>query len=58
MGFTITLPSNSSGEVYPNNTISNFTTYLPQEIQLDTEYEVALTEMQYTNSFYNVNEDS
>ncbi len=57
MGFTITLPSNSSEGVYPDNTISSFQTYLPQEISLETEYEVALTEIQYTNSFYNLPED-
>ncbi len=57
MGFTITLPSNSSEGVYPDNTISRFLTYLPQEIPLDSEYEVALTEIQYTNSFYNLPED-
>ncbi len=57
MGFLITLPSNSSEGVYPDNTISRFQTYLPQEISLDSEYEVALTEIQYTNSFYNLPED-
>ncbi len=58
MGFLVTLPSNSSEKYYLTNTISNFKTYLPQEISLDSDYEVALTEIQYTNTFYNVNEDS
>ncbi len=57
MGFLVTLPSSSSESTFPDNTISNFTTYLPYEISLDGEYEVALTEIQYTNSFYNVPED-
>ena len=57
MGFFVTLPSNSSEGVYPDNTISKFQTYLPQEISLDNEHEVALTEIQYTNSFYNLPED-
>ena len=47
-------PSNSSSQSFPNNTISNFNTYLPEEISLDGEYEVALTEIQYTNTFYNI----
>ena len=54
MSFTITLPSNSSLDTFPFNTISNFNTYLPKEICLDSDYEVALTEIQYTNSFYNI----
>ncbi len=58
MGFTVTLPSNSSEGYYPDNTISSFKTHLPEEISLETEYEVALTEIQYTNSFYNLPEDS
>ena len=58
MGFLITLPSNSSEKFYPDNTISNFNTYLPEEISLETDYEVALMEIQYTNTFYNVYGDS
>ncbi len=57
MGFLITLPSNSSEGMYPDNTISRFQTYLPQEISLESDHEVALTEIQYTNSFYNLPED-
>ena len=57
MGFLVTLPSNSSESTFPENTIANFTTYLPQEITLDGEYEAALCEIQYTNLFYNVPDD-
>ena len=53
--FFVTLPSNSSMDVYPDNKISHYTTQLPQEINLqDSEYEVALVEINYVHSFYNV----
>lgn len=54
--FYITLPSNASMDIYPNNKISHYYTQLPQEINLqgDGEYEAALVEINYVHSFYNV----
>ena len=45
--FYITLPSNSSISYYPDNTLANFRTKLPQPIHLDVSYEVALTEIHF-----------
>ena len=41
----VTLPSNSSMNFFPNNTLSSFTTKLQHQISLDGLYEVALTEI-------------
>ena len=48
--FYMTLPSNASMKIYPNNTVAKYTTQLPTNIELDGEWEVALTEIMYNNS--------
>ena len=57
MGFILTLPSSSSANYFPNNTLHNYTTQLPQLISLESEYEVALMEIQYTNNLFNIPRD-
>ena len=52
--FYLTLPSNSSMDFYPNNTLANYTTKLPQLFDLNGEWEVGLSEIQYPISWYNV----
>ena len=47
MSFYVTLPSNSSMDVYPNNTLSKFSTKLKTPIKLEGHYEVALVEIMY-----------
>lgn len=39
---------------FPDNTVAEFTTKLPEPINLDGEYEVALVELIFPHSFYNV----
>ena len=51
MSFYVTLPSNSSMDLYPQNTISAFTVSLKEPIRLETNYEVALVEMTYKHSW-------
>ena len=51
MSFYVTLPSNSSMDLYPSNTISQFTVALKEPIRLDSNYEVALVEMTYKHSW-------
>ena len=46
-GFYVTLPSNASLHVYPNNKIWSFRTKLAKPIVLDEPYEVGLIEFQY-----------
>ena len=54
-GFYVTLPSNVKGVV--ENTIGNYTTYLPSPIILDSDWKVAITEIFYTNSWYNLKKE-
>lgn len=54
--FYITLPSNASMKLYPDNTLSEYTTHLARRIVLaEDDWEVALTEIQYPILFSNVN---
>jgi len=43
--FHLTLPSKSSMDYYPENTVARFTTKLPSNIDLDGEWEVGLSEI-------------
>ena len=42
--------------IFPNNTLSDFKVHLPKSLELQGEYEVAIAEIFYTNSWFNVNE--
>ncbi len=52
--FYVTLPSNSSFAYYPNNTLNDFTTKLFKPIDLPGEWEVALTEISFPLTYYNI----
>ena len=52
--FSIVLPSNSSMNVYPDNMTTHFSTYLPQQIDLDGEWSVALAEIQIPTTMHHV----
>ena len=56
--FYIFLPSNVSSGDYFENKIGNYTTKLSTRICLQDSYEVAMTEISYTKSWYNLQEDS
>lgn len=50
-GFYVTLPSDDCMDSFPNNTLAQFKTLLPQAIYLlDGEWEVCLPEMMYPNA--------
>ena len=51
--FYLTLPSNVDIPSFENK-ICDFTTYLPTSLHLTDHYEVALVEMTYTKSWYNI----
>lgn len=57
MDFYIVLPSNTPTPSDFENTLAHFKVTLSQTINLDAEYEVALAEIGYTKSWYNVPED-
>ena len=56
--FYVHLCSTDSVATYPTNSCSNFTNLLAKPIDLSRGYEVAVIEMQYTNSLYNVTANS
>ena len=55
--FAVELVSNASFDCYPNNTLSSFTNFLPEQINLDGEWEVAITELSYPSLYQNITED-
>ena len=55
--FYLHLPSNSSLDKFPDNTLTEYRVGLPQNITLEGEWEVALTEIQYPHSLNNIRAD-
>ena len=45
--FYMTLPSNASMKIFPDNKKSDYTTLLSNNISLNGEYEVALTNISF-----------
>ena len=52
--FYLTLPSNASMHIYPDNTLSDFSIQPPQPIELNGDWEVSLKEIQYPRTWNNV----
>ena len=52
--FYLTLPSKSSMNYFPNNTLTHYTTKLPKIMDLNGTWEIGLAEIQYPHSWYNV----
>ena len=56
--FYVHLCSSDSIKTYPDNKCNNFVNLLAKPIDVSQGFEVAVVEVQYTNSFYNVTENS
>ena len=54
--FTIEWVSNASGQLFPDNTLSSFTNFLPEQLNLDGQWEVAFSEISYPSMYQNVTE--
>ena len=54
--FYMTLPSNASMKLHPDNTLAHYITDLPHRIHLTGEWECGLAEIQYPHTWYNVTE--
>ena len=54
--FTIEQVSNASFNCYPNNSLTSFTNFLPEQIHLKGEWEVAISEISYPSLYQNVTE--
>ena len=54
--FTTELVSNASAQLFPDNTLSSFANFLPQQLNLDGQWEVAISELSYLSMYQNVTE--
>ena len=54
--FTIELVSEASGELFPDNTLSSFTNFLPEQLNLEGQGEVAISEISYPSMYQNITE--
>ena len=52
--FIIELVSNASSELFPDNTLSSFTNFLPDQVNLEGQWEVAISEFSYPSMYQNV----
>ena len=52
--FTIELVSNASGELFRDNTLSSFTNFLPGQLNLERQWDVAISEISYPSMYHNV----
>jgi len=54
--FYLTLPSNSSMALFPDNTLSDYTKQLPRDFALDGSWEVVVSEIMYPKTWNNIAE--
>ena len=54
--FTIEFVSNAFGEFFPDNTLSSFTNFLPMQLNLEGQWEVAISEISYPSMYQNITE--
>ena len=54
--FTIVLVSNASGELFSDNTLSSSTNFLPEQLNLEGQWEVAISEISYPSMYQNITE--
>ena len=54
--FTIELVSNASGELFPDNTLSSFTNFLPEQVNLEGQWEAAISEISYPSMYQKITE--
>ena len=54
--FTKELVPNESAQLLPDNTLSSFTIFLPEQLNLEDQREVAISERSYPSMYQNVTE--
>ena len=54
--FTIELVFNASGELFPDNSLSSFTNFLPGQVFLEGQREVAISEISYPSMCQKITE--
>ena len=48
--------SNASGELFPDNALSSFTNFLPEQVNLEGQWEVAISEISYPSMYQPITE--
>ena len=54
--FTVRLVSNASSQLFPDNTLSSSTNFLPEQLKLEGQREVTIPETSYASKYQNVTE--
>ena len=54
--FTIELVSNASAQLLPDKTLSSFTNFVAEQLNLEGQWEVAISEISYPSMYQNVTE--
>ena len=52
--FTIELISNDSGELFPVNTLSSLSNFLPEQVNLEGQWEAAISEISNPSMYQNI----
>ena len=52
--FTLELVSSASAQPFPDNTLSSFTNFLPEQMNLEGQWEVAISKLSYPSMYQNV----
>ena len=55
--FLVTLPSNTSLDIHKTNRPSNYTVQLQNYVELDGDWEVAATDIQFSRAWINIESD-
>ena len=53
---TTELISNASAQLFPENTLSSFTNFLPEQLNLENQWQVAISEISHPSMYQNVTE--
>ena len=54
--FTIELVSNATGDLFPDNTLSSSTNFSPEQVNLEGQWEVAISEISYPSMYQIITE--
>ena len=54
--FATELVSNGSGELFTDKTLSSFTIFLPEQVNLEGQWEVAISEISHPSLYQNITE--
>ena len=54
--FTIELIYNASSQLFPNNTLSSLTNFVPEQVKLDGQWDIAISEISHPSMYQNVTE--